>query len=262
MIIQLRLLQENITLFCSSRGTSFRETADRFTSSSALYYPVTPWEITATLKGIHFTAASFDNHEVHQSMLKKLGPNAIHALSKLFTLCLRNGLWLWNDSKIVFLKKDGKSPYSKGGAYRPISISSYVGKLFERILARRLETYFMKVGIIDVNQEGFSKGKNTIRYLNRLTAGIKGDIIKKLTVLCLFIDFEKAFDSVWKKGLVVKLWRAGVHDCYLKTIDSFLFGRTVCLLINGFLGPVRDCLDYGLRICAFSHSVQILHYGH
>ena len=70
--------------------------------------------------------------------------------------------------------------------------------------------------------------------------------MKKLTVLCLFIDFEKAFDSVWKKGLIVKLWKTGVHGCYLSTIDSFLFGRTVSLLLNGFIGPVRACLDYGL----------------
>jgi hypothetical protein len=65
--------------------------------------------------------------------------------------------------------------------------------------------------MIDENREGFSIGRNTIRYLHRLTACIKGDIAKKLTVLCLliFIDFEKAFDPVWKKGLVVKLWGAG-----------------------------------------------------
>ena len=98
----------------------------------------------------------------------------------------------------VLLKRDGKSSYSKAGAFRPISISSYIGKLLERILAQQLEIYLKKVGIIDVNQEGFSKGKNTIRYLNRLTTDIKGDIMKKLTVLCPFIDFEKAFDSVWK----------------------------------------------------------------
>ena len=104
----------------------------------------------------------------------------------------------------------------------------------------------MSIGLIDSNQEGFSKGRNTIRYLHRLTAGIKGDIKKRLTVLCLFIDFEKAFDSVWKKGLIVKLWKHGVHGCYLGTIDSFLSGRTVSLLLNGFIGPVRQCLEYGL----------------
>ena len=70
--------------------------------------------------------------------------------------------------------------------------------------------------------------------------------MKKPTVLCLFIDFGKAFDLVWKQGLIVKLWKVGVHVCYLRTIDSFLFGRTVSLLLNGFIGPVRRCLDYGL----------------
>jgi hypothetical protein len=159
---------------------------------------------------------------------------------------LRNGIWLWNASNIVFLKKEGKKSYDKVGSYRPISLSSYIGKLFERILANRLETYFINIGLFDSNQEGFSKGRNTVRYLHRLTAGIKGDIKKKLTVLCLFIDFEKAFDSVWKRGFIVKLWKVGVHGCYLSTIDSFLFGRTVSLLLNGFIGPVRNCLDYGL----------------
>ncbi len=37
-----------------------------------------------------------------------------------------------------------------------------------------------------------------------------------------------------------------VHGCYLQTIDSFLMNRTVSLLLNGFVGPVRKCLDFGL----------------
>ena len=82
--------------------------------------------------------------------------------------------------------------------------------------------------------------------MHRLTAGIKGDVTKRLTVLCLFLDFEKAFDSVWKKGLVVKLWNVGVHGCFLGLIDSFLFNKQVQLLINGFIGPIRNCLDIGL----------------
>ena len=217
-----------------------------FQLSSRLYNPVTPLEVLSIIKDSRPTAGSFDNCEVHPTMLKHLGPYAIQALSTLFSLCLRNGKWLWNASSIMFLKKEGKKTYSNPGSYRPISISSYIGKVFERVLAGRLETYLISIGLIDENQEGFSKGRNTVRYLHRLTSGIKGDIMKKLTVLCLFIDFEKAFDSVWKKGLIVKLWKVGVHGCYLSTINRFLFGRTVSLLINGFIGPVRSCLDYGL----------------
>ena len=226
--------------------TPYQESVNQFQESSKLYSPIEPMEILVTIKESKSVAESFDNCEVHPSMLKHLGSNALQALSTLFSLCLRNGKWLWNASNIVFLKKEGKKSYDKAGSYRPISLSSYIGKLFERILASRLETYFISIGLFDSNQEGFSKGRNTVRYLHRLTAGIKGDIQKKLTVLCLFIDFEKAFDSVWKKGLIVKLWKVGVHGSYLSTIDSFLFGRTVSLLLNGFIGPVRNCLDYGL----------------
>ena len=61
------------------------------------------------------------------------------------------------------------------------------------------------IGLVDPNQEGFSRGRNTVQYLHRLTAGIKGDVEKKITVLCLFLDFEEAFDSIWNKGLFAKL---------------------------------------------------------
>lgn len=219
---------------------------DSFNHSSALYNPILLQEVQCAIDSIKAPAGSFDNCQFHPTMLKKLDRNAVHALSRLFSLCLRSGKFIWNEAKVIFLKKDGKPSYSKPGSYRPISISSYIGKLFERILASRLEKYLQKIGILDENQEGFSKGRNTIRYLHRLTAGIKGDISKKLTVLCLFVDFEKAFDSVWKQGLIVKLWRVGVHGCYLKTIDDFLFNRVVSLLINGFVGPKRSCSNYGL----------------
>ena len=39
---------------------------------------------------------------------------------------------------------------------------------------------------------------------------VYGPLRKKYTVICPFIDFEKAFDSVWKKGLMKKLSDVGV----------------------------------------------------
>ena len=240
---------DNTTLYQSiidNEFTNSNDNKDKFQHSSALYNPILEQEVRSTIKDNKSAAGSFDNCKVYPLMLKHLDSEAIYALTRLFNLCLRNGKWLWNSLNIVFFKKEGKDSCSKPGSYRPISISSYIGKLFEKILVRRLDQYLLKVGIIDANQEGFSKGRSTVRYLHRLTAGIKGDMRKRLTILCLFVDFEKAFDSVWKKGLVVKLWKVGVHGCYLKTIHSFLMNRTVCLLLNGYVGPVRKCLDFGL----------------
>ena len=158
---------------------------------------VTAEEILHVIKNHQPTGTSFDKENIHPKMLKHFGPIAIKVLEHLFNLCFDNGVWQWNMAEVIFLRKEGKTNYSQPGAYRPISITSYVGKLYnEKILAIRLDDHFKSGGILDEDQEGFTKARNTVRYLNRLNISIKADIEKKLTVLCLFVDFEKAFDSV------------------------------------------------------------------
>ena len=179
-------------------------------------------------------------------MFKQLGAKAVHYIHKLANLCLNEGTWIWNKAEVIFLKKSGKDTYSKPGSYRPISISSYIGKLIEKILAERLKKYLNFKHIYDPNQEGFMEGRNTIRYLSRLINGIKGDIQKKLTVICLFVDFEKAFDSVWKAGIIVKLRKLGIKGKILKLINNFLVNRTVTLNINGVVGVIKECSGVGL----------------
>ena len=189
---------------------------------------------------------SFDNSEFHPAMLKKLGPVAIKCIVSLFNSCFQSGQWVWDMADVIFLKKEGKKDFSSAGSYRPISITSYIGKVFEQIIAGRLEKYFSQIGLHDEKQEGFTKRRNTIRYLNRLDSDIRGHLKKKLTVICLFIDFEKAFDSVWKKGLMKKLYDHGVSGNVWKLINSFLFSRKVKLIFNDFIGLIRACREFGL----------------
>ena len=73
-----------------------------------------------------------------------------------------------------------------------------------------LEDFFTNTGLHDEYQEGFTRKRNTIRYINRLDTDIRSSLDRKYTVMCLFIDFEKAFDSAWKKCLMTKLYDAGV----------------------------------------------------
>ena len=144
------------------------------------------------------------------------------------------------------MKKEGKDSYAKPGSYRPISISSYIGKIYEKIIAQRYVKFLIANGYWDSDQEGFTKSRNTIRYLNRLHLGIKEDIEAKLTSLCLFVDFEKAFDSVWKKGLLVKLNKLGIKGNIWSITDKFLHSRKVTLNINGKKGKVRESSEVGL----------------
>ena len=104
-------------------------------------------------------------------------------------------------------KKGGKLSYAKAGAYRPICISSYVGKLFEKILYLRLDKYFASNGMVDMYQEGFTKNRSRVRSCN---SGQKSAIFvlpafvfNQLQIYCLhlcisILDFS-IFTLVWKK---------------------------------------------------------------
>ena len=197
-------------------------------------------------KAIKTTGKSTDNYKFHPQMLKHLGEQAINTLQKLFNLCLETHEWIWTSAEVIFLRKPGKDSYAKPGSYRPISITSYIGKLLEAILTNRIETFLIKTNQTDPFQEGFSAKKNTIRYLNRLDLSISADKARNLTSIGLFVDFEKAFDSVWKKGLLVKLNRLGIQGNIIHLIDNFLNTREIKLNINGHLGNTRNTLEYGL----------------
>ena len=202
--------------------------------------------LSELIKAIKTSGKSTDNFNFHPAMFRHLGNKAMDSLLRLFNICLKNHKWVWDGAEVIFLRKAGKDSYSKPGSYRPICITSYIGKLLEAITARRIETLLLQTQQTDPTQEGFSAGKNTIRYLSRLHLNILADKEKMLTTLCLFIDFEKAFDSVWKKGLIVKLHKLGIQGNVIKLINNFLFTRKVTLNINGDRGNTRTSSEYGL----------------
>ena len=228
-------LYDEIVAGCSK--TSFdADLSGEITINEAIYF----------FKNYSVSGKSFDNLEFHPSMFKHFGPCALQKIVDLFNCCLDSGTWVWDTADVIFLKKGGQRDFSKAGSYRPISITSYIGKVFEQIIATRLEKYLIDIGHHDEFQEGFTKKRNTARYLNRLDTDIRHSLEKKYTVICLFIDFEKAFDSVWKKGLMRKLYDAGVVGGIWKLINSFLFSRKVRLVFNNFTGIIRACREFGL----------------
>ena len=131
-------------------------------------------------------------------------------------------------------------------AYRPISISSYVGKLLEKILERRIKLHCELEGLLDEEQEGFRPQRNTARYLYKLVATLDECKRKKLTTFLLCIDFSKAFDSVWVKGLIFKLSKYQIQGNILRIINNFLLSRKVRLRVNNSLGFERSCGWFGL----------------
>ena len=203
-------------------------------------------EIREAIKKQDTVEKASDFDKTHPCLLKKLGDTALQTLCTIFNWSLNHGKWLWDTSYVSFIRKEDKSSYMYPGSYRPITVASYFGKILERILDTRIRKKIGIEEILDDDQEGFMSGRCTTRYLFRLLANLEEVKRQRLACIILFIDFEKAFDSVFLPSLIVKLSGYGVSGKILKLLHSFLFERKVCLKVNKHLGQPTYCTVFGL----------------
>ena len=179
------------------------------------------YELECAIKDIPQSDA-FDNDGIHASMLKHFGIKLKLRLLTLFNSYCHESTWPWNSSRVMFIKKPGKSIYAFNSTYRPITLSSHVGKIFERMINRRLRTFFTSCKIIEEEQEGFREKRSTVRSLYRMQLELEDIQRDKKPAVLLNIDLEKAFDSVWIDGVLYKLQNIGITGKLLSIIQAFL----------------------------------------
>ena len=139
--------------------------------------------------------------DIPPSFLKNLGPKASQKLLDILNESFRTGAVprIWRHAVIIPIIKAGK-PGSQLSSYRPISLTSCVVKLLERMLCSRLYYLAETRGWICSAQAGFRKNKSTEDQVLRITQHISDGFQSKpakRTVLAM-IDYSKAYDRVWR----------------------------------------------------------------
>ena len=95
--------------------------------------------------------------------------------------------------------------------YRCLSLTSCLGKLFTSLLQNRLNTYMDKNNLYNKFQAGFRPDYRTTDHLYTIKTILNKYLHKnKKTVYACFVDFSKAFDTVWRSGLYQKLLQLGI----------------------------------------------------
>ena len=200
----------------------------------------------ATADEIHGIINSMDSN-------KSLGPNSIpiyimklcndfvsSCLVKIVNLSFLTGIFpdLCKIAKVVPIFK--KEDPLKCSNYRPISILPIFSKIFEKIIYTRMYAFLEENNLLQDKQFGFRSKHSTTHALISLTESIKNDLDNKEIVSGIFIDLEKAFDTVNHSILCNKLNYYGFRGKFNDLIKSYLTNRKQFVSINGYDSTKQD----------------------
>ncbi|GBP83142.1 Probable RNA-directed DNA polymerase from transposon BS [Eumeta japonica] len=187
--------------------------------------PVSLDEVQKLVKGLKAKKApGLDG--ISNKAIKCFPLTILSLLVTIFNACLKNSYFppVWKEAEVIGIPKAGK-PSNLPASYRPISLLSGLGKMYEKILKTRLSEYLFGKGLIINEQFAFrpnhSCPQQALRLIEFITEGFK---TMKRTV-AVFFDVAKAFDRVWHAGLIHKLYLLKVPDRLILIIHNFLIDR-------------------------------------
>ena len=134
-------------------------------------------------------------------------------------------------ANIVLIHKEGDKQCLKN--YRPFSLLPVGGKILERLIFNEMFRFFIANNLISSNQSGFKPGDACINQLLSITHEICKSFDNGFKLRGVFLDITKAFDKVWREGIIFKLKQNGISGKLLSVLSDFLKDRKQRVTLNG-----------------------------
>ena len=170
--------------------------------------------------------------KISNKLLKAAGETIITSLQHIFNLSIDTGIFPdeMKHTKVTPIYKSGDK--KDCGNYRPISVTSAVAKILEKLVCKQLKYFLEYNEIISINQSGFRSHHSTETALLHLTNQCLVNMDKGHINGVLFLDLKKAFDTVDHEILISKLELNGVRGNALQWFSSYPSGRKQVCKIN------------------------------
>ncbi|XDV43935.1 hypothetical protein PO909_012319 [Leuciscus waleckii] len=197
-----------------------------------LDYPITEEELMDKIQALP-TKKSRGPDGILNEMLKNINPKFKLAIMKLFNLVLSVGHFpdTWNRGLITPIFKSGDT--SDPNNYRGICVSSNLGKLFCSVINTRLVHFLTEHSVLSKSQIGFLPNFRTSDHIFTLHTLIDKYINQNKTkIFACFVDFQKAFDSIWHEGLLSKLLESGIGGKTYSIIKT-MYSNNQCAIKIG-----------------------------
>ena len=180
-------------------------------------------------------------------MNKSLGPNSLpiyilkianhffsEKLCDIANLSFSTGIFpdLCKTAKVIPIYKKDNPLICEN--YRPISLLPIFSKIIEKLIYKRIYSFIDDHKLIYKRQFGFRSKHSTSHALISITESIKSLVDSGNVVGGVFIDLQKAFDTVNHEILCDKIYYYGFRGISQLLIRSFLTNRRQYVSINGF----------------------------
>jgi len=166
--------------------------------------------------------------------LLKYGGGALHAaLAAFFNLQWSMETKAQTHGVIRSLHKRGDETVANN--YRPITLGATVDKLYNAAINARIVAHLESTGGLHDAQQGFRAGRNALDNIFMLATTLQGRLRRKLSTFVLFLDIEKAYDSVWRAGLLWHVWQAGIRGRMFRVLAQMCDAPASVVEHNGCL---------------------------
>ena len=109
------------------------------------------------------------------------------------------------------------------------------------ILKSRIQNFIDNNELLSSDQHGFRAGYSTGSYMLELISVIENNVKSHTFTAGIFVDLQKAFDSVWLSGLVYKLKKIGIEGPMLRVLHNSLVNRTIQIKVNDTISQEFQC---------------------
>ena len=228
-----------------NHGHHFSKYLKNRTAQSFFIKPTDEYEILELINK-HINYKDSGPHSIPNSIFHLIKPIISEPLSEIINLSFITGVYIENlkiSRTIPIFKKKGNEHQCCN--YRPISLLSNINKLIEKMMYSRVYSFLELHNSIYKNQFGFRANHSTFHALISLTEDIRQALDNNYFACGIFIDFQKAFDTVDHNILLKKLEHYGVRGLANDWFKSYLLNRKQYVSINGTDSNLAD-IQFGV----------------
>lgn len=198
------------------------------------------------LRDVIFSMANKSSpDDININFLKNTFDNLKYPLLNMINSSLEVGQVpdLLKVSTIIPIPKVSKS--KSASDLRPINLLCTLDKILEKVVYLQLLSYIEQNAILSDFQSGFRTKFSCETAVQGVLEDWRQNIDKNLATVAIFLDLKRAFETVNRRRLILKLNSIGIRGVVLKWLVSYLSDRKQRLRINNVLS--EDITnDYGV----------------